>query len=131
MFRIQRIGPWVTSPRPGSTYLTEGKSARIIAARAERRSMPMALLILGTAGLFSLRSALKEPNKVPKFLQAAVSKSRVPKMMGTLILGMQAGQLAHHSDPVTIVTAFSAAFAAAIATAMAKRSGAARKYNLL
>lgn len=92
--------------------------------------MPMALLILGTAGMFSLRAAVKMTPHPPKLVKAVTDKSRVPKLMGMLVLGMQAGEVAHRQDPLSIVTLFAAAFAAGIAGAMVMRSGAEAKYRM-
>lgn len=92
--------------------------------------MPIALLILGTASLFSLKMAMKHTRRVPRIFKAAVTKTRVPKLMGMLILGMQAGELVNHKEPLTIVTLVAVVFAATIWGAMMMRSGVERKLRL-
>lgn len=85
--------------------------------------MPIALLILGTASWFSLKAAVKQTRKVPRIFKAMSGKTRVPKLMGMLVLGMQAGQFASHQEPFTIVTVLAVVFAATIWGAMMMRSG--------
>lgn len=89
--------------------------------------MLFALLILGVAGASSLLTAMKHTRRTHRMYEAVAHKARFPKMMGVLILGMQAGELANHKEHLSIVTLAAVMFAAAIWVAMKVRSGVEHK----
>jgi hypothetical protein len=89
--------------------------------------MLLALLILGIAGTSSLKKAMDQTRRTPRIFKAVSSKTRIPKLMGMLVLGMQAGQLANHQEPLNIVTLWAVVFAATIWVGMKMRSGVEHK----
>jgi hypothetical protein len=85
--------------------------------------MLLALLILGIASYSSLKAAMKHSGHTSRVFEAVSGKTRVPKLMGMLVLGMQAGQLANHKEHFSIVTLLAVVFGATIWGAMRMRSG--------
>jgi hypothetical protein len=91
--------------------------------------MLFALLILGVAGASAVLTAMNHTRRTHRVYTAVANKARLPKLMGVLVLGMQAGELANHVEHVTMVTWMSVVFAATIWGAMKMRSGV--KHKLL
>jgi hypothetical protein len=89
--------------------------------------MLFSLLILGVAGASSLLTAMKHTRRTHRVYEAVARKARFPKLMGVLVLGMQAGELANHASDVTMVTWVSVLFGTAIWAAMKMRSGVEHK----
>lgn len=89
--------------------------------------MLLALLILGVAGYASLATALKHTPRASRIHALVSHKAHYPKLMGMLVLGMQAGELANNQETISIVPIVSVVFSTAIWGAMKLRSGVEHK----